>query len=177
MNNLYRIEHQYKFGSEVEAEKEANAIATYINRAAKQNNISCKAVVCISEYNIRNACPSLVKNGKRGRPKVAFIDKYRLGHSAKKVAPHLHILIVSEKICKLSEMVVHNINIRHRKRHPDMAKKVVSRRYPVLETPEKYIAYIMHQKSKSRFVEYDKKGIFNDFDFRMEYEKYKPNLF
>jgi hypothetical protein len=99
--------------------------------------------------------------------------QYKFGHPAKK-APHLHILIVSEKIYKLSEMVVHNINIRHRKRHPDMTKKVVSRRYPVLETPEKYIAYTMHQKSKSRFVEYDEKGILNDFDFRMEYEKYKP---
>lgn len=177
MNILYRIEHQYKFRTKSEAEKEANTIAKYINRTAKQNNISCKAVICISEHNIRNAYPSLRKNGKRGRPRIIFMDKYRLGHIAPPIAPHLHILLVSDKVCKLSQMIVHNINIRHRKRHPDMAKKVVSRRYPVSETPEKYIAYTMHQKSKSRFVEYDEKGILNDFDFRMEYEKYKPNLF
>ncbi|MFA7658319.1 MAG: hypothetical protein WCY19_02685 [Candidatus Gastranaerophilaceae bacterium] len=177
MSDLYRIEHQFKFSTKSEAEKEANTIAKYIDRAARQNNISCKAVICISEYNIRNAYPSLRKNGKRGRPKVVFMDKYRLGHPAKKIAPHLHILLKSEKVCKLSKMVVHNINNRHRKRHPDMANKVVSRHYPVIETPEKYVAYTMHQKSELRFVEYDEKGILNDFDFKTEYEKYKPNLF
>jgi len=58
-----------------------------------------------------------------------------------------------------------------------MKKRVVSRRYPLLETPEKYIAYTMHQKTGVRFVEHDEKGILQGFDFQAEYEKYKPLLF
>jgi len=176
-SKLMRIEHQFKFQTKAEAVREANTIAKYIDRVAKRHNISCKAVVCVSEHNIRRAFPYLKKNGKRGRPQVVFMDKFRVGKLASTVEPHLHILLNSERADLLASMIVHNINQRHRKRHPKMKKRVVSRRYPLLETPEKYIAYTMHQKTGVRFVEHDEKGILQGFDFQAEYEKYKPLLF
>ena len=176
-SKLMRIEHQFKFQTKAEAVREANTIAKYIDRVAKRHNISCKAVVCVSEHNIRRAFPYLKKNGKRGRPQVVFMDKFRVGKVAPMVKPHLHILLNSERADLLASMIVHNINQRHRKRHPKMKKRVVSRRYPLLETPEKYIAYTMHQKTGVRFVEHDEKGILHGFDFQAEYEKYKPLLF
>lgn len=173
---LMRVEHQYKFNNSKEAVKEANAIAQYISRYAKRHNISCKAVVCVSEHNIGSAFPYLKKNGRRGRPKIVFMDKFRVGKVAPTIAPHLHILLNSDRADLVTSMIVHNINERHRKRHPNMKKSVVSRRYPVF-TPEKYIGYVMHQKSGVRFVEHDEKGILRWFDFQAEYEKYKPLLF
>lgn len=174
---LMRIEHQFKFKTKAEAVREANTIAKYIDRVAKRHNISCKAVVCISEHNIRGAFPYFKKEGRRGRPRLIFMDKFRVGKVAPMVKPHLHILLNSEKADWLASMIVHNINERHRRRYPQMKKRVVSRRYPILETPEKYIAYTMHQKSGVRFVEHDEKSILHGFDFQAEYEKYKPLLF
>lgn len=174
---LMRIEHQFKFKTKAEAVREANTITKYIYRIAKRNDISCKAVVCVSEHNIRRAFPYLKRDGRRGRPTIIFMDKFRIGKVAQKIEPHLHILLNSDRAELLASMIVHNINERHRRRHPNMKKRVVSRRYPILETPEKYIAYTMHQKSGVRFVEHDDKGILRGFDFQAEYEKYRPLLF
>lgn len=172
-----RIEHQFKFKTKAEAVREANTITKYIDRVAKRHNISCKAVVCISEHSISRAFPYSKKDGRRGRPKIIFMDKFRVGKVAPTIKPHLHILLNSEKADWLASMIVHNINQRHRKRHPNMMKMVVSRRYPLVKTPEKYIAYSMHQKSGVRCVEHDEKGILRGFDFQAEYEKYKPQLY
>jgi len=176
-SKLMRIEHQFKFKTKAEAVREANTITKYIDRVAKRHNISCKAVVCVSEHNIRRAFPYFKKDGRRGRPRIIFMDKFRVGKVASRIEPHLHILLNSERADLLASMIVQNINQRHRKRHPQMKKRVVSRRYPLMETPEKYIAYTMHQKSGVRFVEHDEKGILQGFDFQSEYEKYKPLLF
>ena len=116
-SKLMRIEHQFKFKTKAEAIREANTIAKYIDRVAKRHNISCKAVVCVSEHNIRGAFPYFKKDGRRGRPKIIFMDKFRVGKVALTIEPHLHILLNSDRADLLASMIVHNINQRHRKLH------------------------------------------------------------
>lgn len=173
---LIRVEHQQKFNDIAKAKTEADTIAKFIYRLAEKEKMSCKALVCVSEHDIRNAVPEIKKTGQRGRPIRCFLNKFKVFQKASKVKPHLHILIKSDEANKVAQAVVSNINTRYRKRNPFSFKKVVSRRYPVTDK-DKYVSYVMHQGTAKRFVDLDYKKILKDFDYEQIYETYKPNLF
>lgn len=173
---LLRVEHQQKFKILKEAEKEAYAVAQSIHRFVKKQQLNCKALICVSQHSIAMSMPTAIKSGKRGRPTKKFVCKSDSMKEAKKIKPHLHILLVSDEADKIALKVVSNINKRHRKRNPNSNKKVVARRYPVFNEP-KYISYVMHQSTARRYVDHDPEGVLEDFDFNAEYETYKANLY
>ena len=74
MNNLklMRIEHQQKFPNKEEAIKEANTIAQFVLRLVQKNDMSCKALICTSQNDIKTSIPLVVKSGNRGRPAYRF---------------------------------------------------------------------------------------------------------
>ena len=157
---LMRIEHQQKFQSIKDAEKEANAICGYANRAAKKNNWSCKVLVAVSEYDPRNSELSFVRNGKRGRPIKTFVAKRQRKKLTKK-RPHLHIILYGNPGQAIASKIVRNINTRYRKRYPLSSKQVVSRSWSI---DAGYIPYVTAQASSIRCVDYDVEGVLSDLD-------------
>lgn len=164
---LVRIEHQQKFQSIKEAEKEANAICGVASRAAKKNNWSCKLLVAVSENDPRNSQSSFVRNGRRGRPIKTFVAKYQ-GRKLTKKKPHLHIILYGYPGQAVANKIVKNINIRYRKRHPTSSKKVVSRSWQI---DAGYIPYVVNQSSNIRCVNYDPDGILSDLNLLEAHDK------
>lgn len=170
---LMRVEHQYKFSSMQEAEREANTIRNFIDRNIRAKDRYCKALIALSEHCIRDSTPEYIKTGKPGRPVKQFVPKVNK-ENYKKKRPHLHIVIYGCPAETISAMIVKNINRRHRKKHSNLSKQVVSRKYPA---DEKYISYVIHQATCIRTVSYDPLGILDDLDFMDEYEKRKTQMF
>lgn len=167
--NLLRIEHQFKFNTIEEAEKEANTIYIYAQRKIIKNNWSCKMLIAIADDYKDCSCKlETVKTGKKGRPikKVVPVNK-----KAKKILPHLHILVYANPGETLTKPIVRSINKRHKKNNN--CKDVISRRYPIEGERGRYISYTFNQSPKMRYFEHDPQGLLDDFEFWYEYLYFK----
>lgn len=172
---LMRIEHQWKYRTINDAEKEAEAIRAFTARITKKNNWACKALIATSEHNLDYCIPVIEKNGRKGRPIKKFLPKLR--NKSFRVQPHLHILAFANPAQTLTSQIVENINKRHRRRYADCRKHTISRKKPVYGEPSYYIGYVMNQMTSYRAVDIDNNGILSDFDFKNEYEKAKQERF
>lgn len=172
---LMLIEHQWKYKTITEAEKEAEAIRAFTARLSQKNGWACKAIIVASEHRIESHKPVIESNGKKGRPIKRFIPKNN--KYVKKVQPHLHIIALANPAETLTSKIVQNINKRHRKKYTYCRKRTISFKREVYGDQNYYIGYVMHQMTSYRAVDFDEQGILDDFDFKDEYERAKPKLF
>ena len=91
------------FKDMTEAIKKANSIKIWLQRLCIRKKYSCKAIIGVSQYNPKTGTISVIKTGKRGRPKLTFIrtNYYLPNH---KTQPHIHIILYgnpADMICSL----------------------------------------------------------------------------
>lgn len=138
------------FSTTKEAVKEANALKIWLQRLCHKKGYSCKAVIGVSEYNPKAGTMTVLRTGKRGRPKKRFTrtNYYLPNH---KTAPHIHIVLYgnpADMICSLLSQKLKNKYLKNVVWYNDCR-----------EYQEEALTYVLRQSHTIRTLEIDEKGI------------------
>lgn len=138
------------FSNTKEAVKEANAVKIWLQRLCARKGYSCKAVIGVSEYNPKAGTMTILRTGKRGRPKKRFArtNYYLPNH---KTAPHIHIVLYGNPADMLCSLMADRLNNKYK------TKAVWYN--DCREYMEEALTYILKQSQTIRTVEIDEKGI------------------
>ena len=138
------------FTNTQEAIKEANALKIWFQRLCARKGYSCKAIIGVSEYNPKAGTMTVLRNGKRGRPRKRFTrtNYYLPNH---KTAPHIHILLYGNPADMLCSLLADRLNNKYK------TKSVWYN--DCREYQEEALTYILRQSQTIRTVEIDEKGI------------------
>ena len=138
------------FANTQEAIKEANALKIWLQRLCQRKGYSCKAIIGVSEYNPKAGIMTIVRNGKRGRPRKRFArtNYYLTNH---KTAPHIHIVLYGNPADMLCSLMADRLNNKYK------TKAVWYK--DCREYQEEALTYVLKQSQTIRTVEIDEKGI------------------
>ena len=138
------------FANTQEAIKEANAIKIWLQRLCARKGYSCKAVIGVSEYNPKAGTMTVLRTGKRGRPRKRFTrtNYYLPNH---KTAPHIHIVLYGNPADMLCSLMADRLNNKYK------TKAVWYN--DCREYMEEALNYVLRQSQTIRTVEIDEKGI------------------
>lgn len=138
------------FSTTQEAVKEANALKIWLQRLCQRKGYSCKAVIGVSEYNPQAGTMTVLRTGKRGRPKKRFArtNYYLPNH---KTAPHIHIVLYGNPADMLCSLMADRLNNKYK------TKAVWFN--DCREYQGEALIYILKQSQTIRTVEIDEKGI------------------
>ncbi len=138
------------FSTIKEAVKEANALRIWLQRLCQRKGYSCKAVIGVSEYNPKAGTMTVLRTGKRGRPRKRFArtNYYLPTH---KTTPHIHIVLYGNPADMLCSLMADRLNNKYK------AKAVWYN--DCREYQEEALTYVLKQSQTIRTVEIDEKGI------------------
>ena len=138
------------FSTTNEAVKEANALKIWLQRLCQKKGYSCKAVIGVSQYNPKAGTMTVLRTGKRGRPKKRFArtNYYLPNH---KTAPHIHIVLYGNPADMLCSLMADRLNNKYK------TKAVWYN--DCREYQEEALTYVLRQSQTIRTVEIDEKGI------------------
>ena len=138
------------FSTTKEAVKEANALKIWLQRLCQKKGYSCKAVIGVSEYNPKTGTMTVLRTGKRGRPRKRFArtNYYLPNH---KTAPHIHIVLYGNPADMLCSLMADRLNNKYK------TKAVWYN--DCREYQEEALTYVLKQSQTIRTVEIDEKGI------------------
>ena len=138
------------FANTKEAVKEANALKIWLQRLCQRKGYSCKAVVGVSQYNPKAGTMTVLRTGKRGRPRKRFArtNYYLPNH---KTEPHIHIVLYGNPADMLCSLMADRLNNKYK------AKAVWFN--DCREYQEEALTYVLRQSQTIRTVEIDEKGI------------------
>ncbi len=138
------------FSTTKEAVKEANALKIWLQRLCQKKSYSCKAVIGVSEYNPKAGTMTVLRTGKRGRPRKRFAKtNYFLPNH--KTAPHIHIVLYGNPADMLCSLMADRLNNKYK------TKAVWYN--DCREYQEEALTYVLKQSQTTRTVEIDEKGI------------------
>lgn len=138
------------FSTTQEAVKEANALKIWLQRLCQKKGYSCKAVIGVSQYNPKAGTMTVLRTGKRGRPRKRFTrtNYYLPNH---KTAPHIHIVLYGNPADMLCSLMADRLNNKYK------TKAVWYN--DCREYMEEALTYILKQSQTIRTVEIDEKAI------------------
>ncbi len=138
------------FSTTKEAVKEANALKIWLQRLCARKGYSCKAVIGVSEYNPKAGSMTVLRTGKRGRPKKRFArtNYYLQSH---KTAPHIHIVLYGNPADMICSLMANHLNNKYK------TKAVWYN--GCREYMEEALTYVLRQSQTIRTVEIDEKGV------------------
>ena len=138
------------FSTTKEAVKEANALKIWLQRLCARKGYSCKAIIGVSEYNPKAGSMTVLRTGKRGRPRKTFArtNYYLPNH---KTAPHIHIVLYGNPADMICSLMADRLNNKYR------TKAVWYN--DCREYMEEALTYVLRQSQTIRTVEIDEKGI------------------
>ncbi len=138
------------FATTKEAVKEANALKIWLQRLCAKKGYSCKAIIGVSEYNPKAGTMTVLRTGKRGRPRKRFArtNYYLPNH---KTAPHIHIVLYGNPADMICSLMADRLNNKHKTKalwYNDCR-----------EYQEEALTYVLKQSQTIRTVEIDEKEI------------------
>ena len=138
------------FTNTQEAIKEANALKIWFQRLCQKKGYSCKAIIGVSEYNPKAGTMTVLRTGKRGRPRKRFTktNYYLPNH---KTTPHIHIVLYGNPADMLCSLLADRLNNKYK------TKAVWYN--DCREYMEEALNYVLRQSQTIRTVEIDEKGI------------------